>query len=258
MKAIITIIMSTCYFIAHTQVLETNVNVQIVTAILPVQFVREEETLWNNNTSTPLTTDTMLLNAGDILVAFEIIADNSSTGSITDNGNTGGGTGVLTWIQQQVITSSIGSGTWMSVWTTVLPSNTSTSGLTVSFARTVAQYFGGGVYIFRNGSGIGISAKNNNASGAPSVSLTTTAANSMVVCINGDWSALATARTWRTVNSITPTAGNGLERTYFNQSGQYTVYSAYWNDAGTAGANSYGLTAPATQNYQSIVIEIKK
>jgi hypothetical protein len=59
------------------------------------------------------------------------------------------------------------------------------------------------------------------------------------------------------VNGITPTAGNALERLYFRDSVRYTAYDGYWSDAGAAGANSYGLSAPSAQDYAVIAVEVK-
>lgn len=231
----------------YSQKLIVNGN-RFVTSSL--SFISETETVWNS-TTTPKTTATIAANNLDILVAFEIIADNAATGSISDNGNAG----TLTWTQKQVI--NVGSNCWVSVWTASATATT-TTGLTVSFARTAsAQFCGGGVYVFRNSAGgIGNTAQNH-ATGQPSVSLTTASNNSMVVCVSADWAAVNSSRTWRTVNSITPSSGNGFEKTFFNQASQYTVYSSYYNNTGTAGANTYGLSAPTGQTYQTIAVEIK-
>jgi hypothetical protein len=113
------------------------------------------------------------------------------------------------------------------------------------------------VYRFSSHGGIGASNKAQ-TTGGPTVSLTTTAANSAVVAVNGDWAAVDGAtRTWRTVNSVTPTAGNSLETLYSRNASNFTAYSAYWNDAGTAGANNYGLSAPTGQTYSLIAVEVK-
>jgi hypothetical protein len=140
------------------------------------------------------------------------------------------------------------------VWTTTATTNAT---LTISATRagTGGDHWGIGYIVHRNSAGIGTSNKAN-ASGAPSVSLTTSA-NSAVFAFLGDWNAGATTgKTWRTVNGITPTAGNGAEKMATLDSGIYTTYAAVWSDTGSAGTNSYGMTAPTGQKYSIIAIEI--
>lgn len=212
--------------------------------ITPPTFVSETETAWNTTTS-PKTTASISVNTGDIIVAYGMCENHQS--ALTISG------GSLTWTQQQVIL--VTNFCWASIWTTTA---TSTTSFTVSFTRTGSAIdFGGDVLVFRNSAGIGASSKTNVAGGAPSLTLTTLANNSAVVCINGDFAALATSRTWRTVNSITPTSGNGLEQTYQAVGSNYTVYGAYWNNVGTAGSKTFGLSAPTGQTYSIISCEVK-
>jgi hypothetical protein len=96
------------------------------------------------------------------------------------------------------------------------------------------------------------------ASTAPSLDITTTAANSAIVVFCADWNAAdGASRTWRTVNSITPTSGNGYELTYFRNSSQYTVYIGYYPDAGAAGVKTVGLSAPTTMKASIVAVEVK-
>jgi hypothetical protein len=110
---------------------------------------------------------------------------------------------------------------------------------------------------FRDSDGVGASVSNN-TTGTPSISITTTQDNSAVAVIIIDWNAAdGASRTWLTVNSITPTSGNGGERTYFRNASFYTVYAAYWSDVGAAGAKTVGLSAPGSQQYSIIAVEVK-
>lgn len=85
-------------------------------------------------------------------------------------------------------------------------------------------------------------------SGAPTGTITTVAAGSTVTWLSSDWSAIdGTTRTYR--SSATETA-------YHRVTGQYTGYAAY-QDAASAGAQTYGLTAPAGQSYTTAAIEIQ-
>jgi hypothetical protein len=130
--------------------------------------------------------------------------------------------------------------------------------MTVTFDRAGATgSFGGGVQNFRGSDGVGASSSTT-GSGGPSLSLTTTQANSAIVVASSDWNAVdGTTRTWRTVNSLTPTAGNGLERSYVLLGGGFAEYAAYYSDAGTAAAKTVGLSAPTGQAYSIGAVEVK-
>lgn len=161
------------------------------------------------------------------------------------------------WTQQQVV--NVASYTWITIWTAIASVGQS---MTVTVTRNAdpggTDLFGCNALTFRGSDGVGASAKTNVSSGAPSLALTTVAANSAIIAINGDWNAAdGTTRTWRTINSITPTAGNGLEVTYFRNAAQWTIYGAYWNDAGAAGSKTTGISAPSTMKYSIVAVEVK-
>lgn len=185
-------------------------------------------------------------NTGDIIVVAAW-AENSAGTYNTPTLN-----GVTFTLQQS---QSGGSQAELVVWTGVATTS-ETSNLSIS-ASSPPQW-GFVALRFSGSDGVGATSSGNNAtgSGAPSLALTTTGDNSAVICFNADWNAVSTARTWRTINSVTPTLGNGLERAYEAVSGAYTVYAAYWNDAGTAGAKTTGLSAPTTQRYVIAAIEV--
>lgn len=163
--------------------------------------------------------------------------------------------GSLTWTQEQVI--SLGDQwTWVSIWTATVDVDKTMS---VTFTRSgnTSVIWGGNVKPFRDSNGIGASASTNVTSGAPSLDLATTQNNSSIVVANGDWNAGdGSTRTWRTVNGITPTAGNGLELSHFRNSSLYTIYGAYYSDTGTAGTKTVGLSAPSGQKYSIVAVEV--
>lgn len=110
---------------------------------------------------------------------------------------------------------------------------------------------------FSGSNGIGAAESTNALDAAPSLSITTLQANSALVVIVGDFEANdGASRTWLTVNGFTPTAGNGQELVYFRDAAAYTVYVAYYPDAGAAGAKTVGLSAPAGQDYTIAAVEI--
>jgi hypothetical protein len=112
-------------------------------------------------------------------------------------------------------------------------------------------------YIFRNAT-IGASASNTFSSFPPGTVFDTLAANSAVVFAAADFNATDGAtRTYRTINSITPTAGSALERAYQFAPGVYTVYSVYWNDVGAAGSQTVGMLTPDPQRWSCVVIEVQ-
>lgn len=210
----------------------------------PPTFISETETAWNSTTS-PKTTASISVNNGDVLVAFSVVEDHAASVSIAG--------GSLTWTLQQEV--NITNFTRVFIWTTTA---TSTTSFTVSFTRTAtARFFGGNVFVFRGSDGVGASNKTN-TTGTPSLTLTTSFANSAIVVVNGDWSGQdGTSRTWLTVNSITPSSGAGTELTYFRDAAHYATYGAYYTNAGTATGKTVGLSAPGTQTYSIVAVEVR-
>lgn len=209
-------------------------------------FVQEAETAWDT-TTTPKSSGDFTTSTGDVVVAASIVEDNI----IGPPSQTG--TNVTLTSQQEVLVTNYCD---VEISAGVVSSGGTTS---VSFARGAnAGLFGGNALTFTGTDGIGASAKTNFISGAPSLDITTTQDNSAIVVAVGDWNAVdGSSRTWRTVNSITPSSGNGYEVTYFRDSAHYTVYVAYYPDAGSAGTKTVGLSAPSGQKYSIVALEVK-
>jgi hypothetical protein len=182
--------------------------------------------------------------AGQLLVVWAA-SENSTT---TVNTPTGGS---LTYTLRQSVAVANDCATYC--WTA-----TATGNVTVqATASAGGDTWGLFVEVWPAGTTVGASNKTNlTTSGAPSLPLTTTAANSAISCWNSDFNAVTTARTWLTVNGITPTSGNGLENYYEAVSLAATHYHAYWNDAGAAGSKTVGLSAPTNQAYSIIALEL--
>lgn len=207
-------------------------------------FIQEAETAWNT-TTTPKTTGSFSIEASDVLVAFAITPDNLAQVSTPTNSGA-----ALTWtLQQQVAVTSY---THTSVWTAIGDSSRS---ITVSFTRTGTNLvFGGNVLTFRGSDGVGASSKTNvdEPTNGPTLNLTTTQANSAIVVANGDWDALdGASRTWRT------NAGALTEVSYFRNTVDYAIYGGYHANAEAIGTYAVGLSAPTTQKYSIVAVEVK-
>jgi hypothetical protein len=84
--------------------------------------------------------------------------------------------------------------------------------------------------------------------GAPSSTLTTTAANSIVSWVNGDWNAIAPG----TPAYLSSAISTGVD----NRSTQFYVgYHAY-QTAGAAGSQTFGMSSPTGQKWSMVGIEV--
>lgn len=189
--------------------------------------------------------------AGDVLVVV------SASENGTDNYNTISGNSI-SYTQQELFDAGTGDAS-VTIWTGT--DATGGTGWTLSVSRTSSsQRYGITCYVFRNSDGIGSAEVSNSVTAAPSLAISTTQANSAIVVVNGDWDADdGSSRTWRTVNGVAPTAGNNLERLYYRDAGgvAYTAYSAYYDDAGSVGSKTVGLTIPSSQHYAIAAVEVK-
>lgn len=212
----------------------------------PPTFEAEYETAWSV-VGAGAKTSSVTVATGDVLVICGITESNTYTLATP----TGGG---LTYtLAQSVVVSNYAT---CYVWTAV-----SASSQTFTLSITMAGgtgYWGFNALRFSGSNGVGASSKTNVDGAAPSLGLTTGTDNAAIVVANGDWNAAdGGSRTWRTINGITPTSGNGLEATYARDASRATFYAARWNDAGTAGSKTTGLSAPSGQRYSIIAVEVQ-
>jgi len=213
-------------------------------------FVQEAETAWNTST-TPKTTATITSTAvSDVLVSL----------AAAENGNASALAPTLTgetWVAQEEGGVS-GTSCEIDARTCIIASSGSSETVSVAATGAGADWWGANVLQFTASDGIGAAESAFAGSGAPSLAITTTQDNSAIAVIVADFNAIdGASRTWRTVNGTAPTAANGFERTYFRDASHYTLYVAYYPDAGTAGAKTVGLSAPAGQTYSIAAIEVK-
>jgi hypothetical protein len=211
----------------------------------PPTFVAEYGDVWNTNT-TPKTASTTV-GVGDILAVMGASEDADADHLQTP---TGGG---LTYTLQNAV--EVSAFTTAYGWTA--PSSSSqTFTLSVSTVSGVAVW-GFSALRFSGSDGVGATAKDNVSGAAPTLNITTQQDSSALVVIIGDWNAVdGASRTWQTVNGTAPSAANGFETTYFRDAARYTVYVAYYPDAGLAGSKTVGLSAPGGQKYSIVAVEI--
>lgn len=204
------------------------------------------ETAWNSATTPKTAMSAVAIETGDILVGVAIKENEYHDLGITEDG-------ASAWTQQQAI--DYANYCEVRLWTYPV---TADEDLTVTITRTFAAgTFGGSVLHFSGSDGVGASAQAR-ATGAPTLDITTEEDNSAILVAVGDWNAVnGSSRTWRTVNSITPTSANGYELSYYYSGSTYTIYIAYYPDAGAAGTKTVGLSAPSSQQYAIAAVEIK-
>lgn len=204
--------------------------------------------------ATPSTTSpktvSITVAAGDTLVAYGSTADSTTT-LATPTGGTG-----ITWaLQSSVVGFTNSSNCYM--WTTTVASAQT---FTFSITRTGSASFWWGFWVakFSAVGGFGTpTATHITTTGAPSLAITTTKANSNLIVGNVDFVPVSgTSRTWRTINGITPTAANSQELCYQFVTSNMTQYGAYYPNVVTPGAYTAGMTAPTGQTYSIIAMEI--
>jgi hypothetical protein len=205
---------------------------------------------WAQNSATTRVTNSFNVTSGDILVAVMASEDGAQTFSAPTGGS-------LTWNQQAQL-GTAAANCRAAIYTATA---TTTTSITVTCTNSVGgKYWGFRVFRFASGASIGAVASSASGSTvAPSQAITTEQDNSALVYVAGDWTATDGAtRTWLTINSITPTSGNGLETDYFRDATGtfYAAYAGYWDDAGAAGPKTVGMTTP-TQKATIVVLEVK-
>jgi hypothetical protein len=211
-------------------------------------FVDELETSWTNSGSGTPKTLSVTTAVGDVLV----ISSGSEGANVTLSA-VSGGTG--TYVNQENIgVSGTDARAKIDTAITGITAQTFTmsetmTGVTASWGYNVARFSGA----------TGFGAHSSTVStGGPSLGITTTQDSSAIVVVAVDFNAVdGSTRTWRTVNGTAPSAGNGFELTYFRNASSYTVYIAYYPDAGAAGAKTVGLSAPTGQRASIAAVEVQ-
>lgn len=208
-----------------------------------LRLVQYIETNWTS-TATSKTTATFSVNANDVLVAYAAQEIDSCAPQVSISG------GGQTWTLEGSLYPGTGSSAPVFLWSATAGSNNASMSVTFTFANSVGcgLSYGGGVFVFRNSSGLG-TAVTNSGTGAPSLNLTTTVNGSTVITLVADWNAVSGAsRTWRLQTT---------EKAYGFLATKYTVYGGHNPNIGNAGSYTLGLTAPVGQQFSIIGIEVK-
>jgi hypothetical protein len=204
-------------------------------------YVAEYPTAFNSTTSPKTAMSAVSINSGDVLIAVAAHEHEVNTAlGVTENGSA-----------SMVVAQGLQTANYCETraWSYTATGNET---LTVTFTKSEA-YFGGNVVRFSGSNGVGASNIAQSASGSPSVSLTTTQANSAIVVIVSDWNAVSGTQTFTNNFSGTPSAltdypGDGV---------RYGVAIAYFPDAGAAGSKTVGMSAPTGQKWTIIAVEVK-
>lgn len=216
-----------------------NIGVNGVTA---PTFVAQYATVFNSSTSPKTAMSAVSINTGDVLIGVGAHEnDQGAALNITENGS-------ASWVAAQA--STLYSYCETRGWSYTA---TASESLTVTFTKSSA-FFGGNVVRFSGTDGVGASAINNGSSGTPSVSITTTQANSAIVVIATDWNASTGTQTFTSSGGAgSPTALTG----YVGDNNHYGVAIAYYADAGAVGSKTVGMSDPTNQKWVIIAVEVK-
>jgi hypothetical protein len=192
---------------------------------------------------TTLTSTSFTPATGDIIVVKAISADSGTPPGTP----TGGG-----WTYTQRVGDATASHTNVHIWTAPVTLGGTAQTIAISWSGTT-NWHSMVVEVWSNAALAGSPATANTRGGpsAPSTTITTTAANSVVTWCNGDWSAVSPAgRTYNTT-SATPSE----ELVHDGSTTNYVAYYAY-QTAGAAGSQTFGITAPSTQTWTLAAVEI--
>jgi hypothetical protein len=202
---------------------------------------------WVTNGTPKTAASALAAVGGDLVVSFigEESDNNDENFSWTDS------LGAFTWTEG---TSSNGSSGTDAFYQHCLGDAIEVGNATPSTARVAGSsgFWGAGWVQFRDHGGVGAIASTPGGGGIPALNLTTTEDNSAIVVFLVDWAAGdGSGRDWPTINGAEP-----VEVAYAHDSAAYTVYMAYYADAGAAGVKSFGLENPNSGDFQMRMIEV--
>jgi hypothetical protein len=181
--------------------------------------------------------------AGDTLVVLATAGGTSRTFTAPSGG------GLTFTLQASALPSSGTSFGNVYVWTASAAS-AQTFALSFNPVGGTSDSWSGQVLRFSGVTSVGASSSGH-APGAPSLSLTTTSANSTVVFGSTDYYALdGSTRRWVT------SSGPATEDGYDMLSGYQTDYFGHYGSLGSAGAKTVGISSPTGQHWSAVALEL--
>lgn len=179
---------------------------------------------------------------GDLLVVAAIGASGFET-----FGTPTGGTG-LSWTTRQS-DGLAGTRSWVTLFTApVVTSETPTLSITQSGGT---DPWGARWWLFRNHGGVGASAIDKTDTDDATVAITTTAVDSTIVAVVGDWAARNEAGTWSGLAGAVQT-----DNDFVFDSGFYTVHVATFDGTGAIGAKTITLATPTAMQPTIAALEV--
>jgi len=206
-------------------------------------YVSEYATAFNTTGSPKTCLNSVSINSGNVLVGM-VASEHANEVvdlALTENGS-------ASWQEEQTHIEDAFTETLVSSYVA-----TSDETITVTATYTDSLYWGANVVRFSGTDGIGASNKNISDTGNPSVTLTTTQADSAIVVIVGDYFARSGTGTWTSnggAGSATPLTG------YPGDSDHYGVHIAYYPNAGSVGSKTVGMSTPASMRWTIVAIEV--
>lgn len=205
---------------------------------------------WGTTTTPKTLTVTSV--TGELLVVWVMAESNDNTFTLPPSGN------LKTFTQK--LSNASGGASHGAEYVWAVTENAGATGWALSqSAGGALDFWGIGMTRFTgaNGTGAVSQTANGTSPNFATASLTTTAANSGLLCFAVDWTATApTGRTYSTINGITPVAGGAGEIIADQETGQYTVYGVYYSDAGAIGSKSFTITGVSPGGNTVSMIEI--
>jgi hypothetical protein len=205
-------------------------------------FVGNASTTWIESNGSVTTAGISGVQNGDTFVAYAGCEDQANCGTLSVTS-----TPALTWVLQKSLIATGYAPAY--IWTST---STSATTLTVTFSNSAGGtwYKGGDVLVFHNTGGIGNSWNASGTSGVPSVSASSSA-HSAIVGFDTDWAAKTGSGTWL----INKGSFTKLDD-YNNDASRWDTHGGYYPDTGSAGTSDIGMSAPASQKYQFVAVEV--
>jgi hypothetical protein len=203
------------------------------------QFVTAYSVAYNT-TTTPKTVSVTVAPGDALVIIGETFVGTNTLSTPT------GGTGITYTLKQSIV--AVASQNNLYLWTSGISASSQTFTMSISMAGPTNTW-GYTVLRFSNIASIGASNKGNGTSSAPSISLTTTGANSLIVCGDTDWRGSPSSATYLTG------AGTAIQAFTDTSGGGGTLWCWYHTDAGSIGAKTVGMSAPS-QNWGIAGVEL--